>query len=135
MSAESKGDVSRTRTDEQRIAYEGTVGQGLCPFCGTHEEMSEEIRSRMIAEGLYWRAWHNPFPYPGHAAHIVLAPIAHWTQPADITPGAALEWVALTLYHLLPITYARQMSPNAAAQTTAADARSLLRPIASSCSG
>lgn len=89
------GDLDRTRSAEQRRAYAGTVGQGTCPFCGNTEDMPQEIRERMIVVGRYWRAWHNPFPYGGHAAHIVLAPIQHWTQPSEITADAAQEWMEL----------------------------------------
>ncbi|HYD93254.1 MAG TPA: hypothetical protein VEB18_02245 [Candidatus Paceibacterota bacterium] len=95
---EPKGDLDRTRTTEQRAAYETTVGKGVCPFCGKVSEMPVEIRTRMIHQGAYWRAWHNPFPYPGHAAHIVLAPIEHWTQPSDVTPEAAREWMELNAH-------------------------------------
>lgn len=86
------GDPSRTRSDAQHAAYQRTVGNSTCPFCG---DMTPEIQERMIHEGCYWRAWHNPFPYSGHASHIMLAPIAHWTQPSDVHAEAAAEWFAL----------------------------------------
>jgi diadenosine tetraphosphate (Ap4A) HIT family hydrolase len=95
MNDPSMGDVGRTRTDEQRAAYGQTVGKGICPFCGKLEEMPEEIRTHMICEGTFWRAWYNPFPYPGHATHIVLAPIEHITQPGEMTSDMASEWMEL----------------------------------------
>ncbi len=95
MNDTSKGDLERTRTPEQRAAYAGTVGKGVCPFCGATETLPEEIRTRMIYEGVHWRAWYNPFPYAGHAAHIVLAPREHWTQPGEVPTEAAAEWLEL----------------------------------------
>ncbi len=95
MSDSRHGDVDRTRTPEQRAAYEQSVGSGQCPFCGPLETMPPEIREQMISVGTHWRAWHNPFPYSGHANHIILAPIVHWTQPSDVTPEAAAEWMQL----------------------------------------
>lgn len=94
MNAEH-GDLDRTRSPDQRAAYATTIGQGTCPFCGELQDLPEEIRTRMILTGEYWRAWYNPFPYSGHAAHVVLAPIVHWTQPDEILPDAATEWMAL----------------------------------------
>lgn len=98
MNSKPTGDLDRTRTPEQRAAYEKTVGQGACPFCGKLEEMPQEIRERMLFEGKYWRAWHNPFPYSGHASHLVLAPFEHWTQPSEVTPEAAQEWMELNAH-------------------------------------
>lgn len=98
MSNRSTGDISRARTAEQKAAYEGTVGQGICPFCGKFDDLPEEIRIRMIYQGTFWRAWYNPFPYPGHSAHIVLAPIEHWMQPSDVTPEAASEWMQINAH-------------------------------------
>jgi diadenosine tetraphosphate (Ap4A) HIT family hydrolase len=98
MSNEPTGDLDRTRTTEQRAAYEKTVGQGHCPFCGERKDLPEEIQERMIFEGNHWRAWYNPFPYPNHVAHIILAPIHHLTQPSDVTPEAASEWMALNAH-------------------------------------
>lgn len=97
MSDKSMGDVDRTRSAEQRAAYEKTVGQGICPFCGETKDLPEQIRPRMIFEGTFWRAWYNPHPYPNHSAHIVLAPYEHWTQPKDITPEAAREYMDLNV--------------------------------------
>ncbi len=93
-SSKDLGEINRTRTPEQRAAYEKSIGQGKCPFCG---ELPPEIRSRMIFEGEYWRAWYNPFPYGGHAAHIILAPIEHWTQPGELPSAARLEWFDLNV--------------------------------------
>lgn len=95
MTEVALGDVARTRTAEQRAAYEKTVTQGTCPFCGDTAAMPSEIQERMIFVGSYWRAWYNPFPYPGHTAHVILAPIEHWTQPGDVTPEGAREWMEL----------------------------------------
>ena len=89
------GDVERTRSLAQRLAYEGTIGEGKCPFCGPTDDMPPEIRERMIHVGVYWRAWHNPFPYSGHADHLILAPIEHWTQPSEVNDAAAVEWMRL----------------------------------------
>ncbi len=97
MCTESKGDIDRARTEEQRAAYAGTIGQGVCPFCGKTEDLPKEIREQILIEGVYWRAWRNPFPYPGHAAHIILAPIQHWTQPGEGPPEAAQEWMEINV--------------------------------------
>lgn len=86
------GDMSRVRSEAQQQAYLTTIGKGICPFCG---DMTPEIRERMIHEGTYWRAWHNPHPYTGHATHIVLAPREHWTQPSEIPTLAMVEWFEL----------------------------------------
>ena len=46
----------------------------------------------MICVGSHWRAWHNPFPYSGHDSHIMLAPLAHFSQPGELIPEAWGEW-------------------------------------------
>lgn len=97
MSDTRHGDVERTRTPEQRAAYQQSVGSGQCPFCGPLESMPPEIQERMLIVGKHWRAWHNPFPYSGHASHIILAPIVHWTQPADVPAEAVAEWMELNV--------------------------------------
>lgn len=97
MSSHEHGDLDRTRTPAQRAAYEKTVGKGVCPFCGPTDAMPEEIRRRMIYTRRYWRAWHNPFPYSGHASHIVLAPYEHIEQPGDLIPAAMEEWLELNV--------------------------------------
>jgi diadenosine tetraphosphate (Ap4A) HIT family hydrolase len=98
MKSESMGDSSRARTDSQRAAYAETVDKGICPFCGPTDQLPKEIRPKMIFEGNFWRAWFNPDPYPGHATHIILAPIEHWTQPSDVTLAAAAEWWELNAW-------------------------------------
>lgn len=86
------GVLARTRTPEQQAAYERSFSAGKCPFCGKLHEMPPEIQQRMIAQGKYWRVWHNPFPYPGHEHHLILAPIKHLTQPHELSGGAMKEW-------------------------------------------
>jgi ATP adenylyltransferase len=92
---ETLGDINRTRTAEQRAAYEQTVGQDKCPFCGEVHELPPEILKGMICEWSFWRAWYSPFAYSGHQTHIILAPIQHWTKLSDITLAAAAEWMHL----------------------------------------
>lgn len=93
MSGHKHGDISRTRTQAQEAAYQQTIGKNVCPFCGPTEHMPREIRKRMLLTGKWWRAWDNPFPYPGHERHIILAPIEHWTEPSDLPAGAIQEWM------------------------------------------
>lgn len=92
MNDKTLGNIDRTRSAAQRAAYETTIGKGVCPFCGPTENMPIEIRERMIIVGTHWRAWKNPFQYPGHAMQLVVAPIEHWTRLDQVTPEAWMEY-------------------------------------------
>lgn len=91
MNDKTLGNIGNTRSPEQERAYQESIGTGTCPFCN----YPPEIRERMIYEGQYWNAWHNPFPYGSHQTHIILAPIAHWTSMGDITVAAWFEWATI----------------------------------------
>ena len=90
MRTNDLGNIGNSRTAEQLVHMRETIGQGVCPFCDLDKKMNEVIR-----EGKHWRAWFNPFPYPFHRAHLVLASVEHWTSLQEVPPEAWAEWGVL----------------------------------------
>ncbi len=66
------GTIDNSRTVAQRRHMAKTVGRGVCPFCELDEKLNKVVR-----RGQFWRVWENPFPYPGHRHHIILAHKSH----------------------------------------------------------
>ena len=85
---ERLGMVTNARTAEQRGHMTATLGKGECPFCKVDEKIN-----KIIKEGVYWRMWHNPFPYPHHRQHIVIASIKHINQLSKIPPQIGWELI------------------------------------------
>ncbi|MDO8510167.1 MAG: hypothetical protein Q7S15_00890 [bacterium] len=81
------GTIENSRTPDQYRHMLATIGKGICPFCSLVLCKGEVLR-----EGLFWRIWHNPFPYEHHAYHFVVAHKEHKTDILDLTAG---EWAEL----------------------------------------
>ena len=81
------GTIENTRTPEQRSHMEETIGKGKCPFCDLDKKLNIPLRHT-----IHWNIWKNPFPYPNHKEHIVIAPGRHVT---DINFLSNEEWIEL----------------------------------------
>lgn len=77
------GTILNSRTPEQLAHMRNTVGSGVCPFCDLNKALN-----KVTWTGAFWRRWHNPFPYPNHRKHIIIASLLHWN--IDEIPGAAI---------------------------------------------
>ncbi len=80
------GTIENSRTPEQEASMRASIGTGRCPFCDPVPP-----NHKIVYQTEHWRIWPNPFPYPNHKFHFVLAPKAHLTRWQDLTVGAVLE--------------------------------------------
>jgi diadenosine tetraphosphate (Ap4A) HIT family hydrolase len=79
--ADELGTMDNVLSPAYKAHMERTIGQGVCPFCNPDPKVNVLIR-----EGTYWMAWPNPFPYPHHRHHIILATKMHCTEIDEVTP-------------------------------------------------
>ena len=84
------GSPEYARTLEQSANMRETVEKGICPFCKLDSKLNKLIR-----EGVHWNMWHNPFPYPRHRNHIVIASKRHLTALDELVGEIWNELIAL----------------------------------------
>jgi diadenosine tetraphosphate (Ap4A) HIT family hydrolase len=88
------GTMENVHSLAYRAHMEGTIAKGKCPLC---DPLDPEI-NKVIRETAHFRLWANPFAYAHHEHHLIIAPVAHVTDIAEITPemwgeiGALVRW-------------------------------------------
>lgn len=85
----SIGNTANARSTAQVDHMKATVEQGKCPFCD--DSGFDPTVNVVIKQGVFWRAWLNPFPYKGSKRHVILATIDHVVDVKDLSAGAWIE--------------------------------------------
>lgn len=82
-------DIDNARLPEQRIAMEGIIARGQCPFCPGN--LPPEHKQLVEKEGAYWFVTKNQWPYKNTREHFLIILKTHAENLSDIPAGAFSE--------------------------------------------
>jgi diadenosine tetraphosphate (Ap4A) HIT family hydrolase len=84
------GTMEHVRSPAYRAHMQATIEKGICPLCEL-----DSTKNVVIKQNRHWRIWKNPFAYPHHEHHLVIASRRHLTDFSQLTGEMGAQLISI----------------------------------------